>query len=132
MSSSADKIIAENFTQIQALSCLSREKSRLEEKAFEKDKIEIEKIPELVIFSAFPVTDEIFVDLGRKARSLFGKNLFIDLKVDVGLIGGAALVWKGQYKDYSLKAKFEEQKEILKGVYEQFTQDRRSRLCPER
>lgn len=130
------------------MSRLSQEKKKLDEKIFvknikkakdvdsEKDfelaQKEIQTVPELVIFSAFPVTDEIFADLARKSRQLFGKNLFIDLKVDPALLGGAALVWKGQYKDYSLKAKFEEQKEVLKGVYEQFIEDRRGRICPER
>lgn len=117
MSSLTNKIISENFTREKALAVLN-------------DK-EIEKVRELVICSAFPLSTETTENLCRKARKLFNQELFIDVKVDPGLIGGAALVWKGRYRDYSLKAKFEEKQDILTGIYDQFIQDRRSWLSPE-
>ena len=148
MTSLASKIIAESFTKAQALSRLSKEQNREEEKAFVKKtgkikdvdigKIideaqkEIGKVETLVIYCAFELPDETVEDLGRKARGMFQKDIFIEIKVDPDLIGGAALVWKGQYKDYSLRAKFEQQKDILRGAYEQFIEDRRGRICPER
>lgn len=125
MSSLTNKIISENFTREKALAVADLQKD------FDQEKKEIEKIRELVICSAFPLSVETTENLCRKARKLFGQELFIDVKVDPGLIGGAALVWKGRYRDYSLKAKFEEKKDILTGIYDQFIQDRRSWLCPE-
>lgn len=126
MLSLTDKIIAGNFTREKALAA-----AYLEKVPHEVEK-EIKKVRELVIFSAIELPDDIIDNLGRKARALFGKDLFIEVKVDTGLIGGAALVWKGRYRDYSLKAKFEEKKDILEGIYDQFIQDRRSWLCTKR
>lgn len=124
MSSLTNKIISENFTRERALTVLNSKNTEGGEK-------EIEKVRELVICSAFPLSVEAIENLCRKARKLFNQELFIDVKVDPGLIGGAALVWKGRYRDYSLKAKFEEKQDILTGIYDQFIQDRRSWLSPE-
>lgn len=41
----------------------------------------------------------------------------VRFKIDPDLIGGAALAWDGQYKDYSLKARFEEKKKELEAIY---------------
>lgn len=75
---------------------------------FSKARVEIEAAPELTIFLARELPDEALVKMGQKARALFGDQLFLDFKVDRELLGGAALVWKGKYRDYSLRAKFEE------------------------
>jgi hypothetical protein len=43
-------------------------------------------------------------------KSLNNPKLIFNVKVDPGLIGGCAIVYKGVYKDYSMKAKISENK----------------------
>lgn len=144
MPSLASQIIEENYTRAQALSRLGKEKAAKEAevfsgqadkprdvdfgKEFDQAQKEITEVDELVIFSAGPLSDDMISNLGRKVRNLFGKEIFIDLKVDSNLIGGAALVWKGQYRDYSLRARLEEKKTDLKNIYDQFINDRGGRI----
>ncbi|MCL4390137.1 MAG: F0F1 ATP synthase subunit delta [Patescibacteria group bacterium] len=79
----------------------------------------------LVICTPAPLSDDQVAQLADKAGQP------VEIKIDPSLIGGAALSINGLYKDYSLKAKFAENEDILKGIYEQFVQNRRSRVCPE-
>lgn len=46
-------------------------------------------------------------------KNLNNPNLIFDVKVDPGLIGGCAIAYKGVFKDYSLKARIEGNKEKL-------------------
>lgn len=68
----------------------------------------------LTIYLTFEPDDLSLSQMGNFARKLFGNSLLLDVKYDPGLTAGAALVWKGVYKDYSLRAKIESRKaEIL-------------------
>lgn len=59
----------------------------------------------LTIYFAIPLPDEELAQVGRWLRSNIDKNLLFDAKINPELIGGCALVYKGIYKDYSLKNK---------------------------
>ena len=68
-----------------------------------------------MVYTPVIIPDETIPELGQKIRATFGTVLF-ELRFDPDLIGGCALVWKGVYKDYSLRAKIaEKHKEILEG-----------------
>ena len=69
---------------------------------------------ELVIFVACELPEK---EISRIKEKL-GKDVKVRFKVDPSLIGGAALVWNGQYKDYSLKARLEEHKKEIHKIYE--------------
>lgn len=95
-------------------------------KSFSKDNIytifdETEKqsykIPTLTIYLPFEATDNICLLVGSYARKTFqNPKLLLDAKFDLSLIAGTALVWKGVYRDYSLRAAIEARKEeILTG-----------------
>ena len=75
---------------------------------------EVAKLPILTIYLTFETDAATLSSIGTYARKMFGSNLMLDCKFDPNLIAGAALVWRGVYKDYSLRAKIESKKgEIL-------------------
>src|SRR3989338_2332956 len=54
--------------------------------------------------------------LGDWIRKNVQAGALVDLKADPQLIGGCALVWKGTYKDYSLRYYLDKSKEAIKRV----------------
>lgn len=72
------------------------------------------KLKPLTIYLAFEPDDSSINLIGTMARKMFADSLILDLKYDPNLIAGAALVWKGIYRDYSLRSQIEQKKtEIL-------------------
>lgn len=73
--------------------------------------------PTLTLCLAFDPDETTLTQIGQYARKTFNlSTLLLDLKLDPNLIAGAALVWKGVYKDYSLRADIESRKvEISQG-----------------
>ncbi len=68
----------------------------------------------LIIYLAFDPPDEVISKLALDLRKILNSNLiFLDIKKDPGLLGGSAFVYKGIYKDYSLRAKLEQNKEKI-------------------
>lgn len=80
---------------------------------------ELDKLPELIIYTALSLPGTEREKLGKKARELFGEELFLDFRVDEKLIGGAALAFDGQYKDYSIQARLAEKQEEIRSIYHQ-------------
>lgn len=82
---------------------------------FESAEKEIKKIPVLTIILPIELPEKETAELTNKLRRDYGKNFLIETKLDHNLIAGPALIWKGIYRDYSVKAKIEARKtEILK------------------
>ncbi len=77
----------------------------------------IHSLPSLTMYLTFEPDDVTLTQLGSVTRKTFNSpSLILDIKLDPNLIAGAALVWKGVYKDYSLRAKIEGRKlEIFEG-----------------
>lgn len=90
------------------------------DKVFGQVKEEIEGSETLVVYLAGELGQKETRVIGEKAREIFEKDLFLEFKVDPELLGGAALAWKGQYRDYSLKVRLEEKKEELAEVYRKY------------
>lgn len=60
-------------------------------------------------------------EIGEWIRSnLKNPGLIYDVKIDTSLIGGCAMVYKGIYKDYSLKAKIARGKPALLGEFKKY------------
>jgi len=78
------------------------------------------KLAVVTIYLTFEPDDEATKAIGTAARKTFGKTLLLDIKYDPKLIAGCALVWKGVYKDYSLRAKIEERKEQILQHFKKF------------
>lgn len=74
------------------------------------------KLPILTMYLTFEPDDVTVSNLGAFARKTFGLPLILDIKFDPNLIAGTALVWRGIYHDYSVRAKIENMKgEITQG-----------------
>jgi len=77
---------------------------------------QLKKITPLIVYIPFTATQDQIQEIGSYARKLFNQNLVLEIKLDPSLIGGAALVLKGVYKDYSIKASVQaKREEILVG-----------------
>lgn len=74
---------------------------------------EIKKIQPLIIYFPFEVTHKDFTPVGQYLRKTYGKNFLAEIKVDPTLIAGTAFVWKGIYKDYSIRKKISENREEI-------------------
>lgn len=89
-------------------------------KIFDSLESEIKQIKPLVVFLPFELPEEGITVLGQRLRKLFGKRFLAEIKIDPTLLGGAAFVWNGVYKDYSIRKKIEDNKErIIKMLKEE-------------
>ena len=83
-------------------------------KIFEDLEKAVTKKQVLTIYLTFEPDDAAISQISTFARKNFGESLLLDTKLDPNLIAGAALSWKGVYRDYSLRAKIDQRKgEIL-------------------
>lgn len=80
----------------------------------------INQFQPLIIYLTFEPDDAAISQIGAFARKTFKDLLLLDTKFDPNLIAGAALVWKGIYKDYSLRAKIEERKTEMLESFKKF------------
>lgn len=71
-------------------------------------------IEPLVVYVAFDMPGDELASLTQYIRKMLNSPLYLlDVKKDPNLIAGAAFVYKGVYKDYSLKSKIEQNKEKI-------------------
>ena len=97
VSSSAYK----NFTKLNVYQILAK---------LEKD---IKELQTLTVYVPFEMPDAEKDKLGAYLRANFKKDLIFEIKLDPELIGGTALTWKGVYKDYSLRARIDQNNEAI-------------------
>lgn len=82
------------------------------EEILQKLEQDVQQIETVKLFVAAELPQSGILKIGRWLGQNYPGFLF-DIKIDPDLIGGAALSYKGIYKDYSLKARIEERKEEL-------------------
>lgn len=80
----------------------------------------LKETPALTLNLAFNPPDELINEMGEFYRQKFTSFKLIDLKFDLSLIAGCSMIWKGAYKDYSLKARIEERKEEIMQSFRKF------------
>lgn len=80
----------------------------------------LKETPTLTLNLAFNPPDELINELGEYYRKNFTSFQLIDLKFDLSLIAGCSIVWKGVFKDYSLKNRIEERKEEIMQQFRKF------------
>lgn len=73
----------------------------------------LDNIMPLTIYLSFDPGEEEIKSISKFIRSNFNQNIILDIKLDYSLIGGCALIWKGVYKDYSLKSNIQVNKEQI-------------------
>jgi hypothetical protein len=83
---------------------------------FTEIEAKINHLSPLIIYFAFDVTPTELENVGAWLRRNYGPQFIFDHKYDPTLIAGCALVWKGVYRDYSLKTKIEQNQQEIIGV----------------
>ncbi|MBU1032252.1 hypothetical protein KKE03_05040 [Patescibacteria group bacterium] len=78
------------------------------------------KLPILTIYLAFEPDEATVANIGAFTRKTFGLPFMLDIKLDPRLIAGAALSWKGVYRDFSLRTRIEEKKEEISQSFKKF------------
>lgn len=98
-------------------------------KKFNKDNVyniftqlekQVTELETLTIYLAFEPDENTYLSIGTFARKSFGSSLIVDTKLDPKLIAGAALVWKGVYRDYSLRSQIEQKKSEILQQFKKF------------
>lgn len=75
----------------------------------------------LTLYLSFEPDNAALSQIGSFTRSTFGlPALLLDIKLDPHLVAGAAISWKGVYKDYSLRAQLEVKKKQLWEEFRKF------------
>lgn len=89
------------------------------EEVFADAEERLKNLEDLIIYlpSQFPA--EEVKKIGERVRKDH-KPLLLEIKVDPELLAGAAFSYKGVYKDYSLKAKLEEERDHLREKIKKF------------
>lgn len=82
-------------------------------KLFDEIITEIKKITPLVVYLPFEIPEQELINLGIYLRKDYGKNFLIEVKYDPSLIAGTALIWNGIYKDYSIRQKIADNHEVI-------------------
>lgn len=87
---------------------------------FTQLEVAAKEINPLTIFLSVDMSNDYIAQIGQRCRKLFarlpdrqGQRFLIDIKLDPGLIAGCSLVWGGVMKDYSIRAKIEENKQVI-------------------
>jgi len=97
-----------NFaTREEALSALWKEREKFEQddrlEEFEELEKKIKMAPVLNLSVAIDFSSGEISEILEKSREMFNKELFLNVRVDPGLIGGCVVIWNGVVQDYSLK-----------------------------
>lgn len=90
------------------------------QQAFEELDKQVSELQPLVIYFSYDPGPSQIILIGGWLRQNLGKNFVFDIKLDYSLIGGCAFVWKGIYKDYSVRAKIAQNKEIILESFRNF------------
>ncbi len=76
----------------------------------------IAKLTPITVYLAFEMPAAEMTKLTTEIRTILkSPTAFLDIKKDPNLLGGIAFVYKGVYKDYSLRKVVEDQKEVVLG-----------------
>lgn len=96
------------------------------QQVFETLDKQISEIQPLVIYFSFDPGPSQIILIGGLLRQDLGKNFIFDIKLDYSLLGGCAFVWKGVYKDYSIKAKLALNREKILESFRNFLQQKQT------
>lgn len=81
---------------------------------------QIKKIQPLVIYLPFEPPPAEIIRLGKWLRGSFSSNFVFETKIDPALMAGCALVWKGVYKDFSIKSRVDQNKDRILEVFRRY------------
>lgn len=80
---------------------------------FQQIEKEAGKLQQVIIYLAFEPTQTQIEQIHFWMIKNLPQKVTIDIKIDLTLLGGCALVYKGIYKDYSLRSRIQQQGETI-------------------
>lgn len=90
-------------------------------KIFEELEANLPKLTTLTLYLTFEPDEKPLSQIGEYARKTFNnKSLLLDIKYDPKLIAGAALSFKGVYRDYSVRSRIDERKVVILDSFKKF------------
>ncbi len=98
-------------------------------KSFNKDNLsealanleqQISKLLPLILYLSFEPDKNTIASISSWLRQNLSQQSILEIKFDPDLIGGCAIVKNGVYKDYSLRARIEEQKELILSEFKKY------------
>ena len=90
-----------------------------------KIEAKINAIKPLTIYLSFEPEEDQIKQIGTRVREIYSQKLVLDLKYDPQLIGGSAFIWNGVYKDYSIRAQIQQDKEKILNSFKSFLATKR-------
>jgi F0F1-type ATP synthase delta subunit len=111
----------EDITDITTLSQLPKEFTN----QFSKDTFyhllqeastEANNVPAVTMYTSFQPTEEYISGFCEWFRQHVQEHALIDQRIDAEVTGGCALVWKGFYKDFSMKFFMQQHKEQIHNI----------------
>lgn len=82
--------------------------------------VAVQTLPVMTVYLPLELPIYEIPKLGAWLRLNVADNLIFDLKIDRALIGGCALAYRGNYRDFSLKFYLEKNKAAVKRVIEDY------------
>lgn len=76
------------------------------DKQFRASEREINNLATMTVFTPVALNKEQVHKLAAQLRKDYKDKLLLDLRVDDSLISGCAIVWEGNYHDYSIKGQW--------------------------
>jgi hypothetical protein len=80
----------------------------------------IKSIRLLTVYVAFDMPQVEITRLGKALRQVYGEQFLFDIKFDPNVIGGAAFVWNGVYRDFSVRSMIESRKQEILSEFRTF------------
>lgn len=80
----------------------------------------VESTPKIIVYVPFVFPEAKLGQLHKTAVEAVGQFVYLDIKFDEDLLAGCAIVWKGNYKDYSLRSTLRSKQEGVKKLLQQF------------
>lgn len=110
--------LASQFPNLSELICNLDQKNVYE--IFDQTEAALKATQPLIICVSSPLPPENIKEIARRVKQDFGKNFLIEIKIEPELIGGAALVFRGIYKDYSLRQRLLDHKTEILQILEKY------------
>lgn len=80
----------------------------------------IKAIRLLTVYVAFEMPKDELTRFGKALREVYGPDFLFDIKFDPNVIGGAAFVWNGIYRDFSVRSMIESRKQEILSEFRTF------------
>lgn len=80
----------------------------------------LNRLKPLIIYLAFDPPQREIRELGRFIKDRMDKDIILEIRKNPSLVAGCALVWKGRYRDFSLRKIFQEKNDKILDIFSRY------------